>query len=86
MSAGTQLQFYRARADQAREDANAATLAHVRERCWRSVEAWEALASRAAKSEEFRAAEAIRKADITAETRHDNIIQTIGPAGPQDPR
>lgn len=86
MSAGTQLRFYRARADQARADADAATLAHVRERCLRSVEAWEALASRAAKSEELRADEALRKAGITAETRHENNIQDVGPSGLQDPR
>jgi len=86
MSAGTQLQFYRARADQARADADAATLGHVRERCLRSLEAWEALASRAAKAEAMRAEEAIRKADITAETRHEKTIQDNGPSGPQDPR
>ena len=86
MSAVTQLQFYRARADQARADADAATLGHVRERCLRSLEAWEALASRAAKSEAMRADEAIRKAEITAETRHENSIQNNGPSGLEDPR
>ena len=86
MSAGTQLQFYRARADQARADADAATLGHVRERCLRSLAAWEALASRAAKSEEFRADEILRKADTTAETRHEDTNQEIGPSRPKGPR
>ena len=86
MSAGTQLQFYRARADQARADAEAATLGHVRERCLRSLEAWEALASRAAKAEAMRADEAIKKADIAAKTRHEDNIQDIGPEGSEDPR
>jgi len=86
MSGSTQLEFYRARADQARADADAATLDHVRQRCLRSVEAWEALASRAAKSEAFRADDAIRKAHFTAETRHENNIQDVGPPGPESPR
>lgn len=86
MSAVTQLEFYRARADQARADADAATLTHVRDRCLRSEAAWEALASRAAKSEKLRADEASRKADTSAETRHENIYQKNGPLGPQDPR
>ena len=54
MSGISQLQFYRARADQARADADAATLAHVRERCLRSEAAWEALADKAARAEEMR--------------------------------
>ncbi|HET7709910.1 MAG TPA: hypothetical protein VFK50_10350 [Sphingomicrobium sp.] len=54
MSGTSQLDFYRARADQARADADAATLAHVRERCLRSQEAWVQLANRAARAEEMR--------------------------------
>jgi hypothetical protein len=50
----TQLQFYLARAQQAREDAEAAALDHVRERCRRSEAAWTALADRAARTEEIR--------------------------------
>jgi hypothetical protein len=50
----TQLQFYLARAQQAREDAEAAALDHVRERCRRSEAAWTALAERAARTEEIR--------------------------------
>jgi hypothetical protein len=54
MSGTSQLDFYRARADQARADADAATLAHVRERCLRSEAAWVQLANRAARAEEMR--------------------------------
>lgn len=56
------LEFYRARAEQARADADAATLTHVRERCQRSEAAWMALADRAERSERLREAEAERKA------------------------
>jgi hypothetical protein len=55
------LQFYLARAAQAREEGEAATLDHVRERCRRSEAAWTALADRAQRSEELRVAEAVRK-------------------------
>lgn len=60
--AGSQLDFYRARVDQARAEAEAATLEHVRERCRRSEAAWLALADRAEKSEQRREAELQRKA------------------------
>jgi hypothetical protein len=60
--AGAQLDFYRARIEQARDEASTATLAHVRERCRRSEMAWLALATRAEKSEHLREAEARRKA------------------------
>ena len=56
------LQFFLARADQARAEGEAATLEHVRERCKRSEEAWTALADRAQRSESLREAEAVRKA------------------------
>jgi hypothetical protein len=54
MGSTTNLQFYLARAAQSREDADAATLDHVRERCRRSEAAWTALADRAARSEKMR--------------------------------
>lgn len=57
------LQFFLARAAQARAEAEAATLEHVRERCRRSEAAWQALADRAERSEVMRAAEALRKAE-----------------------
>ena len=54
MGSTTNLQFYLARAAQARADAEVATLEHVRERCRRSEAAWTALADRAARSEQMR--------------------------------
>ena len=50
----TQLQFYVARAEQARADADAATLDNVRDRCLRSEAAWALLAERAARTEQKR--------------------------------
>jgi hypothetical protein len=61
------LQFFLARAEQARAEGEAATLEHVRERCRRSEAAWQALADRAERSEHMRAAEASRKAEQSAE-------------------
>jgi len=58
----TNLEFSLARADQARAEAEAATLDHVRERCRRSEAAWQALADRAERSEKLKEAEAERKA------------------------
>ena len=54
--------FFRARAEQARADAEVATLQHVRDRCRRSEAAWTVLADRAEHSERMRLAEAERKA------------------------
>jgi hypothetical protein len=61
------LEFFLARAAQARAEGAAATLEHVRERCQRSEAAWTALADRAERSEKMRAAEALRKAQPAAE-------------------
>ena len=61
------LQFFLARAEQARVEAERATLDHVRERCRRSEAAWAELAAKAARSERLRAEEAARKAEITEE-------------------
>jgi hypothetical protein len=58
----TNLEFYLARAAQAREEAEAATLDHVRERCRRSEAAWQQLADRAERSEQLKSAELLRKA------------------------
>ena len=66
MSSTTNLQFYLARAAQAREEADAATLDHVRERCRRSEAAWTQLADRAARSEALRINEEKRKAEQPA--------------------
>jgi hypothetical protein len=57
------LQFFLARAAQARDEAEAATLDHVKDRCRRSEAAWTALADRAERSEQLRAAETLRKAE-----------------------
>jgi hypothetical protein len=57
------LQFFLARAAQARAEGDAATLVHVRERCRRSEAAWTALADKAERSERMREAEARRKAE-----------------------
>ncbi|MGZ2413058.1 hypothetical protein ACUXST_002500 [Sphingomonas sp. F9_3S_D5_B_2] len=63
MSSTTNLQFYLARAAQARDEGNSATLEHVRERCRRSEAAWTQLADRAARSEALRINEEKRKAE-----------------------
>jgi hypothetical protein len=57
------LEFFLARAEQARAEAEVATLDHVRERCRRSEAAWQALADRAERSEQMREEEAKRKAE-----------------------
>jgi len=64
---GTNLQFFLARAAQAREEAEAATLDHVRERCRRSEAAWTALADKAERSERLRVEERIRKEEAAPE-------------------
>ncbi len=58
----TNLDFFLARAAQARGEAEAATLDHVRERCRRSEAAWTVLADKARRSEQLRSEEAERKA------------------------
>jgi len=63
LSGNSNLDFYLARAEQARAEAEAASLDHVRERCQRSEAAWQALADRAQRSEDLRAREAVRKAE-----------------------
>ncbi|HKU91913.1 MAG TPA: hypothetical protein VJP82_01040 [Sphingomicrobium sp.] len=63
MASSTNLQFYLARAAQARVDAEAATLDNVRERCRRCEAAWNELASRAARTDQLRINEELRKAE-----------------------
>ena len=60
---GSNLDFFLARAAQARAEGAEATLEHVRERCRRSEAAWITLADRAERSQQIKAAEAARKAD-----------------------
>ena len=57
------LTFFRARAEEARAQAEEATLDHVRERCLRSHAAWASLAAKAERSEKLRVEEAKRKAE-----------------------
>ena len=63
MANSSNLNFYLARVEQARAEAEAASLDHVRERCRRSEAAWTALADRAIRSERLRFEEAKRKAE-----------------------
>lgn len=67
MPSSSNLDFYLARAAQARDEADAATLDLVRERCRRSEAAWTELADRAARSERLRVEEEARKAAQLAE-------------------
>jgi DNA-binding transcriptional regulator YdaS (Cro superfamily) len=62
----TQLDFYRARAADARADAEAATLDNVRERCLRAAAAWEDMADRAARTDKMRAKQEADKAAVNA--------------------
>jgi hypothetical protein len=55
MPVTSQLQFYLARAAQARADADESKLDNVRDRCLRAEEAWTRMAERAARTEEMRA-------------------------------
>ena len=70
MALFTQLEFYLARAAQARADADAATLDNVRDRCLRSEAAWTQLADRAARTEQMRSA--IVEAKAAAAVPHDH--------------
>ena len=51
----SQLEFYLARAAEARADAEAATLDNVRDRCLRAAAAWDAMAARAHRGDTMRA-------------------------------
>jgi len=59
-----QLDFYLERAAAARREAEAATLANVRDRCLRAALAWDEMASRAARTERMRADSEARKAQL----------------------
>lgn len=59
---GTNLNFFLARAEQARTEGQEATLDHVRERCRRSEAAWNVLAVQAQRAERLRAEDVERKA------------------------
>jgi hypothetical protein len=49
------LDFYMTRAEEARTEAGNATLDNVRDRCLRAAAAWDAMATRAQRSDAFRA-------------------------------
>jgi hypothetical protein len=59
----TLLQTYLDRAAECRREAEAATLANVRDRCLSSALAWESMADRADKTETYRVNEVQRKAE-----------------------
>ena len=59
--------FYQAQADAARTRSDQATLQNVKDNQLRAAAAWDALAARSEKSDQLRAAEAIRKASQIAE-------------------
>lgn len=67
MATTTHLQFYLARAAQAKAEGEVATLAHVRERCLRSEEAWSQLADRAARSEQLKLSQEKLKAAMPSQ-------------------
>jgi hypothetical protein len=55
------LDFYLARAAEARADADQATLDNVKDRCMRAAAAWDAMAARAHRGDTFRAKLAAEK-------------------------
>ena len=59
------LKFYLDRADEARKQAEAATLSHVRDRCRRSEAAWTQLAERLDATEKMRIKQMMLKAAAT---------------------
>ena len=61
-----QSDFYRARAVDARADAEAALLDNVRERCLRAAAAWDDMADRAARTGKMRARLEAEKAERLA--------------------
>jgi hypothetical protein len=69
------LQFFLDRADQARAEAEAATLDLVRERCRRSEAAWSALAEKAQRGERLRIEDQKRKAATAASIANEDHIQ-----------
>ena len=67
------LQFFLDRADQARAEAEAATLDHVRERCRRSEAAWSALAEKAQRGVDLRLEDEQRKAADAASNSDEDL-------------
>ena len=69
------LEFFLARAAQARDEGEAATLAHLRERCRRSEAAWTALADKARRSERLRLEELQRKSAIASSAANEASLE-----------
>jgi hypothetical protein len=69
------LQFFLNRAEQARAEAEAATLDLVRERCRRSQAAWSALADKAQRSERLRTQDQERKVARAAPITDENYTE-----------
>jgi hypothetical protein len=69
------LQFFLDRAEQARAEAEAATLDLVRERCRRSEAAWSAMADKAERGERLRIEDQKRKAATAASISNEDHIQ-----------
>ena len=63
----TQHEQFTARAEEARADAEAATLDNVKERCLRAAAAWEAMAARARRTDTMRAKQLADKEAAQAE-------------------
>ena len=61
------MKFYLDRADEARKQAEAAPLSHVRDRCRRSEAAWIQLAERVEATEKMRIKQMMLKAAMPAE-------------------
>lgn len=70
MAASNQLEFYMARAAQARAEADAATLDNVRERCLRAVAAWTEMADRATRTEQMRASREAKPQTLEQASEH----------------
>lgn len=66
--------YYRERAEEARMEAGKAGLDNVRERCLRSAEAWEVMATRLARTTRLRAATEVRKAEERAELAEEALL------------
>lgn len=60
------IEIYSERATQCRDEAAAAVLENVKDRCLRSAHAWESMVDQLRVTEAYRANEAVRKAEVAA--------------------
>jgi hypothetical protein len=67
MASSNTLRFYLNQAEEARKQAEAATLSHVRDRCRRSEAAWMQLAERVDATEKMRAKQMLLKSVVPPE-------------------